>query len=249
MRFPDLPSLTGLAASGISALTFPLFLCACEPPPPRVASNGPPTPVIEYLARQEILTPLPLRVRLPARYGAERLFVLFRTWGSPDWGTMELDRAGQTWTGEISCRQVSTVTGDTKYFFLALDARGEIVAGSGSPEWPHVATIVGSMPDGPQSLPGQSAPDRCHDVADCPPDFPGCPPYLVLRPPCSTSEECDGGSCSWDGYCDGASATQASTQPPPSTDPDPDLDEDEQLAAAVRKIKGRYKAAAVSRDR
>ena len=174
---------------------------------------------------------------LPAHYRAERVLVFFHTWGSRDWSTMELARAGQTWTGEVSCREVSTVTGDTRYFFLALDPDGEAVVGSGSPEWPHVATVVGSLPDGAQSLAGQAPPLRCHDPADCPPDFPGCPRYAVRRPSCFSDADCEGGGrCAWDGYCG------ADTQM--SVDPNPEADEEERLAAAVRAAKHKAKLSA-----
>lgn len=246
MRRPSLPSSPRLLGRSW-AVAVALLAAGCEPEPPRVPTAGPPAPIVEYLARQEILTPLPLRVQLPARYGAERLFVLFRTWGSRDWDTMELARTGQTWQGQISCRQVSTVTGDTRYFFVALDGRGEIVAGSGSPEWPHVATIVGSIPGGPQALPGQAPPARCHDVADCPPDFPGCPAYTLLRPPCASDADCEGGRCSWDHYCDGAPEPQVTAEA--DSDVDPEADDEERLAAAVRKLTGRYRAAGVARPR
>jgi hypothetical protein len=213
-----------------------LALASCARPPAPV-DPGPPAPVVEYLTRQEILTPLPLRVRLPARYGAERVLVFFHTWGSRDWSMLELARDGQTWSGAVSCREVSTVTGDTRYFFLALDAAGEPVVGSGSPEWPHVATIVGSLPDGPRTLRGQGRPVRCHDVADCPPDFPGCPAYAFLRPKCSSSHDCRSGErCAWDGYCSVASEVDERVG---------DSDE-ERLAAAVRRATKRYQTAAAA---
>src|SRR3954467_3542152 len=121
MRRPTLPLAPG-------AIAVALLAPSCAPLPARApASPEPPQPVVEHLSRQEILTPLPLRVRLPARYGAERVLVFFHTWGSRDWGVVELGRTGQTWTGSVSCREVSTVTGDTKYFFLALDAAGRAV--------------------------------------------------------------------------------------------------------------------------
>jgi len=195
-------------------------------------------PIVEYVTRQEILTPLPLRVRLPARYGAERVLVFVHMWGSRDWSTLELARAGQTWTGEVSCRAVSTVTGDTRYFFLALGPEGQAVVGSGSPEWPHVVTIVGALPDGPQALPGDFAPVRCHDPADCPPDFPGCPAYAFQRPACRSSEDCpSSGRCAWDGYCDAA---------PEAVDVSADADEEDRLAAAVRAATRRYQTAAAA---
>jgi hypothetical protein len=229
-----LPSMLKPAVLGGS-----LLLLACAPAP-AAPEPGPPAPEVDYVMRQEILTPLPLRVRLPSRYGAERVLVFFHTWGSRDWNMIELARAGQTWRGEVSCREVSTVTGDTRYFFVALDPDGEIVAGSGTPEWPHVATIVGALPDGPQSIPGQAPPMRCHDPADCPPDFPGCPMYAFRRPECRSDADCaEGDRCAWDGYC-GA--------PSPTVPAGPvDEDDDERLAAAVRAAAKKYKKVASSK--
>jgi hypothetical protein len=206
-----------------------------------MSEPGPSVPSVEYVTRQEILTPLPLRVRMPAASGAEHVVVLVRTWGSRGWHPMELARTGQTWTGEVSCRAVSTVTGDTKYFFVALDGDGNPVGGSGSPEWPHVATIVGSLPDGAQSLPGGDIPMRCHDPADCPPDFPGCPAYEVRRRSCRTDNDCSElQRCGWDAYCETPPrATNAST--PPTEE-----QEEEELEAAVRNVRQRYRKTASS---
>jgi hypothetical protein len=99
-----------------------------------------------------------------------------------------------------------------------------------------VATIVGALPDGPQSLAGEAPLLRCHDPADCPPDFPGCPAYALVRPPCESDGDCGGGSCAWDGFCDdyGAGDVTAAEDP----------DEDDQLEMAVQKALRRYRAAA-----
>ncbi len=209
-------------------------LAACGRPP-AVAEGEPAAPVVEYVTHQEILTPLPLRVRLPARYGAERVLVFFRTWGSRDWNTLELARAGQTWAGEVSCREVSTVTGDTRYFFLDLDPEGEAVSGSGSAEWPHVATVVGSLEGGAQALQGAPRPARCHDPSDCPPDFPGCPGYAVRRPTCRTNADCEESVCEWDGYCGSRSVADLSA--------DPEASDDERLGMAVRAATRKYRVA------
>lgn len=195
---------------------------------------GPAVPTVEYVTRQEVLTPLPLRVRMPAASGTEHVVVLVRTWGSRGWHPMELSRTGQTWSGEVSCREVSTVTGDTKYFFVALDADGNPVGGSGSPEWPHVATIVGSLPDGAQTLPGGVIPMRCHDPADCPPDFPGCPAYAMRRRSCRSNDDCgETQRCGWDAYCE-------SRPRDPSTSAPSGEQEEEELEAAVRSVQKRY---------
>ena len=222
------PSLSLLVCVG----ALPLFALACASSP---AEPGPAHPTVEYVTRQEVLTPLPLRVRLPESYRAEHVVVLFRTWGSRGWKGMELGRSGQTWSGEVSCREVSTVTGDTKYFFVALGAEGEVVGGSGTSAWPHVATIVGALPDGPQALPGGVVPMRCHDVADCPPDFPGCPAYTVRRQSCRTDRDCgdQGQRCAWDGYCGSAWGESLDAADAPNT-------EDDELEAAVRRVKRRF---------
>lgn len=226
-------------------LTGALLAAGCGRPPELPVDPGPPAPEVEYVTRQEILTPLPLRVRLPARYRAEYVLVFFHTWGSRDWGVLPLARAGQTWAGEVSCREVSTVTGDTKYFFLALDKKGNPVATSGSEEWPHVATIVGELPDGPQTIPGEEAPLRCHDPADCPPDFPGCPAYAFRRPACQSNMDCgEGGHCSWDHYCDEAPVATRTLVTQESPETPSEEDEDDSLDAAVRRATKRYQSAA-----
>jgi hypothetical protein len=225
---------SSLRASWPAAAGLVLLASSCAPPPATPADRGPAQPVVEYVTRQEILTALPLRVRLPERYGAERVLVFVRLRGTHNWAQLELGRAGQTWAGEVSCRAVSTITGDTRYFFLALDAEGSAVVSSGSPEWPHVATIVGNLPDGPRALAGQPAPLRCHDPADCPPDFPGCPPYVVARPACGGDRDCPRGlRCAWDGYCDGAPMAIDDT-----------TSEDEALARLVRKATRKYRTVA-----
>jgi hypothetical protein len=194
-------SPSSLLLLGVSAAA--LVASSCRPPETVASIEPEPSkPIVEYVTTQEILTPLPLRVRLPTRYGAERVLVLFRTWGSSRWESLELARAGQTWTGEVSCRAVSTITGDTDYFFVAVNNEDRPVIGSGWPEWPHAATVIGELPEGPHSLAGMPAPLRCHDPADCPPDFPGCPEYAVRRPACRFDSDCrTGRRCDWDGYC------------------------------------------------
>ena len=230
LRYPRCTVLACLALS--------LAMTSCGTMAP--APPGPAVPSVEYVTRQEILTPLPLRVRMPSASNAEHVVVLVRTWGSRGWHPMELARTGQTWSGEVSCREVSTVTGDTKYFFVALDADGNPVGGSGSPEWPHVATIVGKLPDGAQALPGGVIPMRCHDPADCPPDFPGCPAYAMRRKTCRADRECEGAlRCGWDGYC------QASASPE-DTIPASQDSEEEELEAAVRNVRQRYRKTASS---
>jgi hypothetical protein len=100
-----------------------------------------------------------------------------------------------------------------------------------------VATIVGNLPGGGQALAGQAPPLRCHDPADCPPDFPGCPAYVVARPACDVDRDCPRGlRCAWDGYCDASH----DGGPGPL---DQGLSDDEALAAAVRAATKKYRTA------
>src|SRR5947209_16110655 len=107
MRHPFSYAVSGsrsLGSRSLGALLLAsLLACACERPPATPLDHGPPLPVVEYVTRQEILAPLPLRVRLPERYGAERVLVFVHLWGARDWETLELARSGQTWEGAVSC--------------------------------------------------------------------------------------------------------------------------------------------------
>lgn len=117
------------------------------------------------------------------------------------------------------------------------------MGGSGSPSWPHLATIVRALPEGAQSLAGAPPPVRCHDVADCPPDFPGCPAYEARRRACASDADCKSGvRCAWDGYC---GAPSESSDPSAVTN----LTEDEELEAAIRAVTARYRQMATSAKR
>jgi hypothetical protein len=217
----------------VAGASLVLLLVACGPyQTPH--EPGPETPIVDYVRTQETLTPLPLRVSLPRKMGAEHVIVLFKPFGVRGWKQVELPRRGesQTWAGEVSCREVSTVLGKTKYFVLALDENGDVVGGSGSPDWPHLATIVDKLPEGAQSIEGERKPLRCHDVADCPPAFPGCPAYHMKRNACTSSTQC---VCAWDGYCGS----------PSSTDTDPTAVEN--LDVAIRSVRKRFQIQARAR--
>ena len=182
-----------LVASGCSSR-----LNQAEAPDP-----GPPKPLVETVPYQEILTPVPVRVGLPAKIGIEQVVMLYRTFGTRDWSSRPLERHGQYWHGAVDCLEVSTITGDLQFFLVGEDANGRVVAANGSPAWPFVVPIVYRAPQGPTALTGEAPPLRCADPADCPPHFPGCKPYVPQRTPCATSDDCaEGDYCAWDGYCD-----------------------------------------------
>jgi len=158
-------------------------------------------PVLERKAEQGILTPVPITVALPAPLApkAARVLVHYKVWGDPDWITLVLSRHGATWTGAIPCLEVSTITGDVRYYVRIHDAEGSVLASAGSRVKPFRVTVKHD------SVLGQRAQTkaRCPDPSDCPRGLPGCPSEAIKEIPCKSDRDCEGGmSCSWRGFCE-----------------------------------------------
>jgi len=169
-----------------------------------VQSGGPQIfhlPVLERKAEQGILTPVPINVELPVELGlrARRVLVHYRVWGDPDWTALELRRSGKTWSGSIPCLEVSTITGDVRYYIRVYDADGHAFASAGSRVKPFRVTVKHDT----TLAAGGRKKARCPDPSDCPRGLPGCPSEKVKRIPCKSDRDCEGGaSCSWQGYCE-----------------------------------------------
>lgn len=151
-------------------------------------------------AEQGILTPVPIRVALPADLDAHRVLVHYRVRGSPTWTTLELRRegTGPTFAGAIPCLEVSTITGDLAYYIRVHDADGGVIAYVGSRASPFLVTVLHET-----ERPDLRSGARCPDPADCPRGLPGCPSEEVERVPCRADSDCEGGAvCSWEGFCE-----------------------------------------------
>jgi hypothetical protein len=165
---------------------------------------GPPLlhmPVLERKVEQGILTPVPIAVELPAaiRARARRVLLHYRVWGDPDWTTLELRSTGKKHTGAIPCLEVSTITGDIKYYFRVHDADGALIAQSGSRAKPYRVTVKHDTVLGARA----NKKGRCPDPADGPRGLPGCPSIRIEDIPCRRDADCEGGShCGWRGYCE-----------------------------------------------
>jgi hypothetical protein len=156
-------------------------------------------PPSERRVEQGILTAVPISVDLPPDLEAARVLVHFKVHGSKDWTTLELYReAGQRFRGAIPCLEVSTITGDLRYYVRVHDAGGEVIAYRGSRSDPFVVRVLHES-----ERPGLVSGGRCPDPADCPRGLPGCPSEEVELLPCRTDADCEGDlTCSWDGYCE-----------------------------------------------
>jgi len=158
-------------------------------------------PVLERHAEQGILRPVPLSVELfgSVALRARRVLVHYRLWGEPDWTTLELRRQGKKFTGAVPCLEVSTVTGDLKYYIRVHDAEGHVIATGASLAKPYRVTIKHDT----MLTPGQARVTKCPDPNDCPAGLLGCPSERVVDIPCSTDHDCEHGmTCSWRGFCE-----------------------------------------------
>jgi hypothetical protein len=176
-----------------------------QPAPP--PSGGPPeilhAPTLERHVEQGILRPVPLSVELPRDLAlrARRVLVHYRLWGDPDWITLELGRSGARFVGAVPCREVSTVTGDLKYYIRVHDPAGRVLATGASRARPYRVTIKHDA----QLAAGAPRAAKCPDPADCPAGLPGCPSARVVQIACSSDADCEGGqTCSWRGFCERA---------------------------------------------
>ncbi|UQA59702.1 hypothetical protein [Polyangium aurulentum] len=160
-------------------------------------------PTLERKAEQGILRPVPIVVDLPRDVAlrARRVLVHYRLWGDPDWTTLELRRAGARYEGAIPCLEISTVTGDLRYYIRVHDAEGRVIATGAARVAPYFVTIKHDTtldPDQPRVA-------KCPDPADCPRGLPGCPSERVVEIACKTDADCEGGAtCSWRGFCERA---------------------------------------------
>jgi hypothetical protein len=162
------------------------------PSPPRITH----TPVAE----QTILTPVPIWVEARDA-GVTRVVVRYRVFGNKDWAASELVKTGDGFGGEISCRDVGTITGTLRYYVVAYDAAGAEVGSQGSEKKPLKIKIRRALKSPPPHLPGRAPPARCADASDCPPGFPGCLAKATGENTCTADDDCEEGMMCSDGKC------------------------------------------------
>lgn len=157
-------------------------------------------PESQRMAEQGVLRPVPVVADLPLDISIKtrRVLVHYRLWGDPDWTTLELRRNGAQYEGAIPCLEISTVTGDLKYYIRVHDAEGKVIATGASRADPYRVTIKHD-----EQLESSTTRAKCPDPADCPRGLPGCPSERVIEIACQSDADCEGGStCSWRGFCE-----------------------------------------------
>jgi hypothetical protein len=157
-------------------------------------------PSLQRHANRGILRPVPIVAQLPNALAlrARRVLLHYRLWGDPDWTILQLRSTGTRFEGAIPCLQVSTVTGDLRYYIRVHDSEGQVVASAGTRAKPYVVTIKHDA-----ALTAEATSEaKCPDPADCPPGLPGCPSEKVDAV-CLSDKDCEGGMvCAWRGVCE-----------------------------------------------
>lgn len=190
-----------LACAVVATAAWPLTAALAAGPDEQLGPTVLHMPHHERHAEQGILRPVPLVVELPSEIAAQarRVLVHYRLWGDPDWTTLELAGTGLRREGAIPCLEVSTVTGDLRYYIRVHDAEGHVLATAASRAAPYIVTIRHDD----ALAPGAAAVQKCPDPANCPPGMPGCPSERVVEIACAHDEDCEGdASCSWRGFCE-----------------------------------------------
>jgi hypothetical protein len=137
----------------------------------------------------EIETRRPIPVECKSDEEAATVELRYKTPGGGDWKTVKMTKSGDGFRAEIPCSDTKSA-GDLKVYARAKDAAGETIDNWGSKSRPVNYTMGESVTGEPPAYPGESAPARCADSAECPPDFPGC------------GEQSSRGNVDWGGKCE-----------------------------------------------
>jgi hypothetical protein len=120
----------------------------------------------------EIQTRRPIPVECVSDEEAASVELRYKPFGG-DWKTVKMTKKGDAFRGEVPCNDTKT-TGDLKVYARAKDAAGETIDNWGSKNKPINYTMGESVTGEPPAYTGETAPERCADSSECPPDFPGC---------------------------------------------------------------------------
>jgi hypothetical protein len=103
--------------------------------------------------------------------------------------------------------------GDLKVYARAKDAAGETIDNWGSKNKPTNYTMGETVTGEPPAYAGETAPARCADSSECPPDFPGCGGNsrgdVELGGKCEKSTECKQGLLCDGGVCENAPSCES----------------------------------------
>jgi hypothetical protein len=155
----------------------------------------------------EIETRRPIPVECSTDEEAASVELRYKPFGG-DWKTVKMTKKDNAFRGEIPCFDTKTA-GDLKVYARAKDAAGETIDNWGSKNKPTNYTMGEAVTGEPPAFAGETAPARCADSAECPPDFPGCGTQSTRGDvdwggKCENSTECKSGLLCEGGVCETA---------------------------------------------
>lgn len=155
----------------------------------------------------EIETRRPIPVECVTDQDAAGVELRYKPFGG-DWKTLRMSKKGESFRVEIPCNETKTA-GDLKVYARAKDAAGETIDNWGSKNKPINYTLGESVTGEPPAYAGETAPARCADSSECPPDFPGCGGgnargNVDWGGKCENSTECKAGLLCEGGVCESA---------------------------------------------
>jgi hypothetical protein len=160
----------------------------------------------------EIETRRPIPVECVSDQDAASVELRYKPFGG-DWKTLKMSKKGESFRVEIPCNDTKT-SGDLKVYARAKDAAGETIDNWGSKNKPINYTMGESVAGEAPAYAGETAPARCADSAECPPDFPGCGGGAARGNvdwggKCENSTECKSGLLCEGGVCETAPSCES----------------------------------------
>jgi hypothetical protein len=168
-----------------------------EPPAAGGGAGGQPSGDFAHTPAPEapVRTPLPIYAEYSGSEQLARVIAKYKGVGMTDWKPLELQKSGTGYGGLIPCKDVTQ--GAMSYYIQGFNAGNDPVATSGSRNKPYTVPVKAQISGPAPSLPGQSAPKQCGELAgaECPPDFPGCNSKKASGEDCDKDSQCTSNAC------------------------------------------------------
>lgn len=182
-------------AAPMSGGATPVAPAAPAAPAP-AAPAAPPTPMDCEPKVQEVQTRRPIPLACVSQTpGVVRANVYFREYGAPSFTREPMRLQDGRWVGEVPCTATG-LSGTLSWYVEATDAQGNRLDGFGTATGPVDVALSNDTDAEPPRLPGQAAPERCADLAECPPEMLGTPAC-----PGTSRAESAGGGKAWGAAC------------------------------------------------
>lgn len=170
---------------------------------------------------KEVETRRPIPVQCKTDYAVAGVELRYRSGvAKSKWEKIELAPGEKnTFRGSIPCTATAK-RGSLKVYVFARNANNKVIARVGRHTTPLTIRVVEHSSLAAPALPGQTAPERCFDAGECPPEMLGtsaCPGTKAAAPKvtkkawgqtcnftreCQASLECVAGSCETPAKCD-----------------------------------------------